>query len=139
MFCSAADDLPEADEADRQPAGGDEAACDGPPLRFQNNPRSAIVTRTLETAGLRPTGRADYNLLWQKKFLNTFQMRSLRPEQRVNHFPGMNFLTHKVPPSPLIPAPDPGRYLVQRSRPAYDARTAHAGSAGPHCPRSSRL
>ena len=55
----------------------------------------ASATRTLEGGGLRPTARADYNVLWQKKFLNPFQMRSLHPQQRVNHFPGMNFLTFK--------------------------------------------
>ena len=74
-----------------------------PTLRFQNNPRSGLVTRTLEGAGLLPTARADYNVLWQKKFLNAFQMRLLQPGQRVNHFPGMNFLTHKVQ-STLVPA-----------------------------------
>ena len=64
-------------------------------LLFQVNPRSSIVTRTLEAASLRPTARGDFNVLWQKKFLNPFQMRQLHPQQRVNHFPGMNLLTYK--------------------------------------------
>ena len=64
-------------------------------LRFQNNPRSTIITRTLENAGLRPTRRADFNILWQKKFPNAFQLRQLAPHVRVNHIPGMNLITYK--------------------------------------------
>ncbi len=90
------DDM-QAYEGDDDSAHGDEGGVERQqrPLLFQVNPRSSIVTRTLECGGLRPTARADYNVLWQKKFLNPFQMRSLHPQQRVNHFPGMNFLTHK--------------------------------------------
>ena len=141
----------EADAGGDDFSGGDEASGGAPPLLFQINPRSSIVTRTLEGGGMRPTARADFNVLWQKKFLNPFQvrpsilnsfsavlpenyhrwpppkpkpersleprplvsrilivcgvfsssslfvpqMRSLHPQQRVNHFPGMNFLTFK--------------------------------------------
>lgn len=92
------DDVPAYEGEDACGARGEEEGR-GPesprPLVFQVNPRSSIVTRTLEGGGMRPTARADYNVLWQKKFLNPFQMRSLHPQQRVNHFPGMNFLTHK--------------------------------------------
>ena len=91
------DDVPTydgANDGDAEDQGTTESSLQRP-LLFQVNPRSSIVTRTLELAGLRPTTRADYNVLWQKRFVNPFQMRSLHPQQRVNHFPGMNFLTHK--------------------------------------------
>lgn len=92
------DDVPPCDNDDTHSAGDDEGSdtlSTVRPLLFQVNPRSSIVTRTLEAGGLRPTSRADYNILWQKRFMNPFQMRSLHPQQRVNHFPGMNNLTHK--------------------------------------------
>jgi hypothetical protein len=94
---TAADDVPPAAEAgdeatteeEQQPTAAgpaaeklqqqeeEHAAARQQQLRFQNNPRSSIVTRTLECAGMRPTTRADFNVLWQKKFLNPFQMRQL--------------------------------------------------------------